>query len=130
MTLRNQTQYFYYKIDAVESGPNSVGTVAGGIYTPFAATNLSNNTNLPLSQLFVQLGSHDRTIVDESALQPDRSAHRVLHRLGPPQSLLLGLEIGWDSYRNQGYARALPFVRSRIRRKSLRRRTRRRSPAT
>ena len=49
-----------------ESGPNSVGTVAGGIYTPFAATNLSNSTNLPLSQLFVQLGSHDRTIIDES----------------------------------------------------------------
>ena len=108
-TLRNQTQYVYYKIDARESGPNSVGTVAGGIYTPFAATNLSNNTNLPLSQLFVQLGSHDRTIVDES-LYNQTDLLTEFYTGSVRHNLLAGLEIGWDSYRNQGYARALPFV--------------------
>ena len=85
VTLRNQTQYFRYIIDARESGPNNVGTVNGaGVYTPFAATNLANTTALPLSQLFVGLGSHDRNITDTSvfnqtdlitafATGPDRS---------------------------------------------------------
>src|SRR5262245_8864153 len=108
-TLRNQTQYFHYDIDAVESGPNSVGTVSGGVYTPFAATNLSNSTNLPLSQLFVQLGSHDRNITDESLYnQTDLITE---FQTGPIRhSLLLGLEVGWDSYRNQAYLRNLPVV--------------------
>jgi len=109
VTLRNQTQYFHYNINAVESGPNSVGTVSGGIYTPFATTNLANSTNLPLSRLFVQLGSHDRTITDESLYnQTDLITE---FQTGPIRhSLLLGLEVGWDSYRNQGYLRNLPVV--------------------
>src|SRR5207342_3110346 len=65
--LRNQTQYSHYRINARESGPNNVGTLSpSGVYTMFPATNLSNSTPIPLDQLYVAIGSHDRIIVDES----------------------------------------------------------------
>ena len=67
VTLRNQTYYSHYKIDARESGPNNVGTLSpAGVYTAFAAANLGNTTPLPLSGLYVGIGSHDRVIKDTS----------------------------------------------------------------
>jgi catecholate siderophore receptor len=39
MTLRNQTQFSAYRTDARESGPNNVGTVTGGVYTPLPGGN-------------------------------------------------------------------------------------------
>src|SRR5215475_112719 len=109
VTLRNQTSYFHYDIDARESGPNSVGTVTGGVYTPFPVANASNSTLLPLAALSVQLGSHDRQITDESLYNQTDLITRF--ETGPVRhTLLLGLELGWDSYRNQNFSRALPVV--------------------
>ena len=111
MTLRNQTQFIAYGIDARESGPSSVGTVTGGVYTPIpGGNNNGNTTNVPLDQLFVQLGSHDRKIYDRSAYnQTDLISEFEAGSL--KHTLLVGLEVGRDTYRNQAYARpGLPVV--------------------
>jgi catecholate siderophore receptor len=96
--LKNQTQYFRYRIDARESGPNNVGTMVNGVYTMFLATNLGNATTLPLDQLFVGLGSHDRKIDDDSLynqtdLITDFQTGLVHHEL------IAGLELGRDNNR-------------------------------
>ena len=83
VTLRNQTQYSRYTIDARESGPNNVGTITNGVYTAFPATNLGNTTPLPLRVAVRRprqpRPQHHRHV----ALQPDRSDHRVRDRAGP-----------------------------------------------
>jgi catecholate siderophore receptor len=111
MLLRNQTQFIAYGTDARESGPSSVGTVTGGVYTPIPGGNNNGNaTNVPLEQLFVQLGSHDRKIYDNSAYnQTDLVSGFETGSLR--HTLLAGLELGRDTYRNQAYARpGLPVV--------------------
>ncbi len=102
--LRNQTQYSNYSIDARESGPNNVGTVANGVYTPFPATNLGNTTSLPLASLNVGLGSHDREITDTSIYnQTDLITE---FSTGPVKHLLIaGLELGRDTNNTQNYSR-------------------------
>ncbi len=102
--LRNQTQYSHYTIGARESGPNNVGTVTNGVYTPFVATNLGNATPLPLDQLYVGLGSHDRNITDTSLynqtdLITDFTTGSVRHLL------ITGLELGQDTNNTQNYSR-------------------------
>jgi catecholate siderophore receptor len=108
VTLRNQTQYFRYSIDARESGPNNVGTVStGGIYTAFPATNLPNTTTLPQSSLFVGLGSHDRNITDTSVF--NQTDLITTFATGPIQHLLLtGLELGQETNNVQNYSRNTP----------------------
>ncbi|HTQ76560.1 MAG TPA: TonB-dependent siderophore receptor [Burkholderiales bacterium] len=92
-TLQNQTRYAHYLVDARESGPNSVGTVAGGAYTAFPAANLGNATALPPSQLFVALGSHDRRILDNSFYNQTDVITRL--QTGPLRhELVFGLEVG------------------------------------
>jgi catecholate siderophore receptor len=114
-TLNNQTRYARYAVDARESGPNSVGTVAGGVYTPFPAANTGNFTSLPSSQLFVGLGSHDRQIHDES-LYNQTDLIRRFELAGMRHELLAGLELGWDrnkvenSTRNVGANAFFAFV--------------------
>ena len=102
--LRNQTQYSHYTIGARESGPNNVGTVTNGVYTPFVATNLGNVTPLPLDQLYVGLGSHDRNITDTSLYnQTDLITDFTT---GPVRHLLItGLELGQDTNDTQNYSR-------------------------
>ncbi|HTP63456.1 MAG TPA: TonB-dependent siderophore receptor [Burkholderiales bacterium] len=91
--IQNQTRYAHYSINARESGPNSVGTVTGGVYTAFPATNLGNATALPLSQLFVGLGSHDRNITDSSFYNQTDLITNV--QTGPVRhDLIFGLELG------------------------------------
>ncbi|HLX79747.1 MAG TPA: TonB-dependent siderophore receptor [Burkholderiales bacterium] len=98
-TIQNQSRYANYKIDARESGPNSIGTVTGGVYTAFAATNLGNTTSLPLSQLFFALGSHDRVITDNSFYnQTDLITNYQTG--GVRHDLIFGLELG-DERNNQ-----------------------------
>jgi len=115
MTLNNQTRYARYTVDARESGPNNVGTVAGGIYTPFPTTNTSNTTMLPTSQLFVGLGSHDRRIEDE-ALYNQTDLIARFSTGGIRHELLVGLELGHDenrvdnSTRNVGGGTFFAFV--------------------
>ena len=102
--LRNQTQYSHYTIGARESGPNNIGTVTDGVYTPFVATNLGNATALPLDQLYVGLGSHDRNITDTSLYnQTDLITDFTT---GPVQHLLItGLELGQDTNNTQNFSR-------------------------
>jgi len=110
INLRNQTQYFRYSIDARESGPNNVGTVNGaGVYTPFPTANLANATGVPLSQLFVGLGSHDRNITDTSIFnQTDLISEFAT---GPVQhQLIVGLELGQETNDVQNYSRNRPGV--------------------
>ena len=102
--LRNQTQYSHYTIGARESGPNNVGTVTNNVYTPFVATNLGNATPLPLDELHVGLGSHDRNIADTSLYnQTDLITDFTT---GPVRHLLIaGLELGQDTNNTQNYSR-------------------------
>ncbi len=102
--LRNQTQYSNYSIGARESGPNNVGTVTNGIYTPFPVANLGNVTSLPASTLFVGLGSHDRDITDTSIYnQTDVITEFVT---GTVKHLLItGLELGRDTNSTQNFSR-------------------------
>jgi len=103
-TLQNQTRYARYTVDVRESGPNNVGTVTNGVYTPFAATNLSNATTLPTAQLFVGLGSHDRQITDEALYNQTDYVGRF-NTGGLRHELLVGLEVGWDRNRLQSSTR-------------------------
>jgi catecholate siderophore receptor len=108
ITLRNQTQYSQYTIDARESGPNNVGALnAQGVYTAFPATNVANNTALPLQLLYVGLGSHDRNIDDTSLynqtdLITDFTTGSVQHQL------IVGLELGRDTNDTQNFSRNIP----------------------
>lgn len=110
LTLRNQTQYSHYKIDALETAPNSVGTLTGGVFTVLPTKATGGFTNLPLSQLYVQLASHDRTIKDESIYNQTDLISRF--NTGPiAHTLITGLELGHDTYENQASARSgLPIV--------------------
>jgi len=108
VTLRNQTQYSHYRINARESGPNNVGTVSSsGVYTAFPATNLNNTTALPLDALFVGLGSHDRVITDSSIYNQTDLITRF--QTGPIQHLLItGLELGRDTNDTNNSTRNIP----------------------
>ena len=107
ITLRNQTQYSRYTIDARESGPNNVGTLVNGAYTAFPATNLSNSTALPLDVLFAGLGSHDRNITDTSLYnQTDLVAEFATATVS--HTLVAGLELGRDTNTTQNYSRNIP----------------------
>ncbi|HJW53087.1 MAG TPA: TonB-dependent siderophore receptor [Burkholderiaceae bacterium] len=108
VTLRNQTQYSRYTIDARESGPNNVGTLNGlGVYSAFPATNLGNTTPLPLGSLYVGLGSHDRNITDTSLYnQTDVISEFAT---GPVRhQLIVGLELGRDSSDTENFSRNIP----------------------
>ncbi len=107
LTLRNQTQYSRYRIDARESGPNNVGTLVNGAYTAFPATNLSNTTLLPLDVLYVGLGSHDRDIQDSSFYnQTDLIAEFATGQV--KHQLLVGFELGEERNDTQNYTRNIP----------------------
>jgi catecholate siderophore receptor len=108
--LRNQLQYSRYRIDALETAANDVGTLAGNTFTVLPTKATGGFTNLPLNQLFVRLASHDRVIEDKSLFnQTDLiwnfNTGFIAH------TLITGLELGHDSYTNHATARAgLPIV--------------------
>lgn len=108
VTLRNQTQYSRYTIDARESGPNNVGTLNGlGVYSAFPATNLGNATPLPLGSLYVGLGSHDRNITDTSLYNQTDAISEFA--TGPVRhQLIVGLELGRDSSDTENFSRNIP----------------------
>jgi len=107
-TVRNQTQYSYYRINARESGPNNVGTInASGVYTMFPATNLANGTALPLESLYVGIGSHDRIITDWSLY--NQTDLVTIFSTGPIRhQLIAGLEFGWDENDTNNTSRNIP----------------------
>jgi catecholate siderophore receptor len=100
VTLRNQTQFNYVRTNAVETAPQGIGTVGAGGYTAVTG----GASALPLSSLFVQAQSHDRTIRDYSIFnQTELSAKGTF--LGFKHDALVGLEVGHDGYDVQNYYR-------------------------
>ncbi|HZV64427.1 MAG TPA: TonB-dependent siderophore receptor [Telluria sp.] len=100
-TLRNQLQYNYVKTRAVETAPNTIGTVSA---SGFSALSPSAISSLPLTSLYERIQSHDRDIRDYSVFnQTELSA--TVEGDGLRQQLLFGLELGHDGYDNQNYYR-------------------------
>ncbi len=117
-SLRDQATFGRYNIDVRATGPSTVGTVNGAgvftalpITTPGAANANANGniTNLPLSALSVQLGSHDRKILDQ-ALYNDLDLLGEFATGSIKHSLTIGIELGRDTYRAQALSRNLPVV--------------------
>lgn len=110
LTLRNQTQFSDYKTDARETAPNNVGTLSGGKFTALPTVAAGNTTALPLSQLYVKLASHDRSIHDRTLdNQTDLIARFETGTL--KHTLIAGTEISHDDYDNTGTTRnGLPIV--------------------
>jgi len=100
LTLRNQTQLNYVNTNARETAPQSVGYInAAGAYTA-----ITTQTNLPTSQLYVRQQSHDRNIYSWSLYnQTELTAKFDTGPIG--HTVLTGVELGYESYYNQNYAR-------------------------
>lgn len=107
-SIRNQTQYNQVTTDATETAPQGIGTVNARGYTPFStgttAVPLAATSALPLTQLWVRQQSHDRDIRDTSLF--NLTEYNTKFETGTlKHALLAGLELGHDTYRNQGYYR-------------------------
>ncbi|WP_211472927.1 TonB-dependent receptor [Collimonas humicola] len=101
IVLRNQTQFNYVRTSAVETAPNTIGTVSAAGFTPLPTSAISS---LPLSSLYVRGQSHDRDIRDYSIFnQTELSAKLSTGSI--KHELLAGFELGHDGYDNQGYYR-------------------------
>lgn len=100
VTLRSQTQFNYVHTDAVETAPNTIGTVSSSGFT--ALTNATSN--LPLSSLYVRGQSHDRDIRDYSIFNQTELAAKFATG-SVKHDALVGVEVGHDGYDNQNYYR-------------------------
>ncbi|PFH04601.1 catecholate siderophore receptor [Collimonas sp. PA-H2] len=101
VVLRNQTQFNYVRTSAVETAPNTIGTVSAAGFTPLPTSAVSS---LPLSSLYVRGQSHDRDIRDYSIFnQTELSAKLSTGSI--KHELLAGFEVGHDGYDNQAYYR-------------------------
>jgi len=104
LTLRNEAQYVRYHINALETAPNTVGTCSDPTCADFAsirATSPGSFTSAPLSDLYVQLGSHARDIHDTSAYDQFDATWKF--NTGPlDHQLVAGGELGRETYQNQG----------------------------
>ena len=100
LKLRNQTQFSYVNTNAVETAPNTIGTVsANGTFTP-----ITGMTGQPFSNLFVRQQSHDRNIYDITVNnQTELTATFETGKIG--HTLLTGIDLGYESYYNQNFAR-------------------------
>ena len=102
VSLRNQTQVSYVNTNARETAPQSVGTVnpTTGAFTPVGG----GQSGLPLSSLYVRQQSHDRNIFQWSVYnQTELNAKFDTGSIG--HAVLAGVELGYESYYNQNYAR-------------------------
>jgi catecholate siderophore receptor len=107
LTLRNETQFSHSTTDAQETAPQKVLT--GPLATSPALSN-GNYTSLPLSQLYVQLQSHDRVIENHSIYNDTTLDYKFT--TGPiKHDFIVGVELGRDTYSNQASTRSnLPIV--------------------
>lgn len=108
-TIRNQTSYNYVTTDARETAPQSIGTrTAAGVFTPLStgttAVPIAAFSALRLDQLWVRQQSHDRVIDDKSLFNLTELTTKV-QTGGIQHSLLGGIELGHDTYRNQNFYR-------------------------
>jgi catecholate siderophore receptor len=105
-TLKNQLQYNRYRTGALETAPNNLVTADG---TALDRTT-GNYTDAPLDDILVQLASHDRVIHDTSL---DNQTDLIASfKTGAWENTLLGgLEVARDTYKNQAYTRSgLPLL--------------------
>ncbi|MDB6001760.1 MAG: TonB-dependent siderophore receptor [Rhizobacter sp.] len=103
LSLRNQTQYNDVRVNAIETAPQTLGTVSAG--TGFTPLPVANTVTTPLgSPLFVRLQSHDRVIHDKSLFN-QTELNASLDTGGIKHNLLAGLELGHDTYSNQATTR-------------------------
>jgi catecholate siderophore receptor len=110
MTLRNQTGYNHYTIDAQETGPTRTGTFLDNTFVPLTSAATGNYTNLPVSALLIELTSHDRQIADETL--DNQTDFIWKFDTGPVKNtLLLGMEFSRDTYGNQGFTRVDPTIK-------------------
>jgi len=100
-TLRDQLQFNYVKTDAVETAPQTLGTVTSAGFVPLAVAGISS---LPLSSLFERLQSHDRNIRDYSIYNQSELLTKQVWG-GMRHELLVGVELGHDGYNNQAFYR-------------------------
>jgi catecholate siderophore receptor len=101
VVLRNQTQYNSVRTDARETAPQAVGTIGPKGFTQLPAGNV---TSLPLDDLWVLQQSHDRVIKDESIFNQTELTTKF-NTGSVNHTLLTGIELGHDRYRNQAYSR-------------------------
>ncbi len=100
ITLRNQTQYSHYTIDARETAANSIVTADGVTLNKTTG----NYTTDPLADLYAQLASHDRDIHD-SSLDNQTDLVSKFATGTWTHTLITGAELGSDIYTNQAYTR-------------------------
>jgi len=100
-TLRNQTQFNYVSTKAIETAPNTLGTIGSNGFIPLPIAAMSN---LPLSSLYERLQSHDRSIRDYSIFNQTELT-TTIDNGGYKHNLLAGIELGHDGYNNQNYYR-------------------------
>lgn len=102
LTLRDQLQFNGVTTNARETAPQGIGAIGQNGYV---AASPAGTSSLPLSQLWVRLQSHDRIIHDTSLFDQFEASGEV--STGPLRhTLLAGIEIGHDEYKNQAYSRA------------------------
>lgn len=107
LTIQNQTQFAHYAVDAQETAAHAVLT--GPLASSPALSN-GNYTTLSPSQLYVQLQSHDR-VIDDHSLYNDTDLFYKFDTGFIKHDLDIGIELGRDTYANQGYTRSnLPIV--------------------
>jgi len=100
-TLRNQTQLNHVRTMAVESAPQTLGTVTAAGFVPLPVAGVSN---LPLSSLYERIQSHDRNISDSSFYNQTEFLDKLVTGT-IKHELLAGVELGHDAYGNQAYYR-------------------------
>lgn len=103
--LRDQVQFNQVDTNAVETAPNSIGTIGpSGFAALTSSATVTPSSTLPFTQLWVRLQSHDRKIHDTSLFnQLEVKAKFKTGGIG--HELLIGSEIGRDTYGNQNYYR-------------------------
>lgn len=114
ITFRNQLQYDRTATDSRETNPARVGTfvaspTGGGVFTTLPTSTTGYGTSLPASALSVLIQSKDRAIVDDTLY--DQNDVIAKFDTGPiKHQLLVGFELGRDTYQNQALARADPLI--------------------
>ena len=101
LSLRDQIQYNGVRTDAIETAAHVVGTVGPG---GFVSSSPAGISALPLDQLWAELQSHDRLIHDTS-LYNQLEANADFDAGPFHHELLVGSEVGHDSYTNQALTR-------------------------
>jgi catecholate siderophore receptor len=106
LVLKDQLQYNWYKTDALETAPNNLVTTAGVAID----RTKGNYTSAPYDQILVQLASHDRVIHDTS-LDNQTDLIWKFNTGAWANTLIGGMELGHDTYKNQAYTRSgLPLL--------------------